>query len=291
MKYWCISFVLVCFLAGCASVIKKEDILIEAKQIKAESIAQPAVNVEQNPVITTESNPVSSIPATVPLSSPIYPTQKLIYKAKYLGIPFCEYIVQNKGKTAVNGKEAYLLEIEVKTNPILEKLFQNKDRYVSYMDTEKLVVLRHEEYVNKGVLLESSVDFDYTTHVARYKNYINHSEKTTPIPDKIFDIVSGGFYLRMIPWELGDVVEMNIYADEKIYNFVGLVHSRTVLNLPPHGKQEAYLFKPYLFENGVQVKNLSAEAFFSPVILRTPLRAILHTFLGSIAVVLVEEPI
>jgi len=213
----------------------------------------------------------------------VLPKERLVYKAKYLGIPFCEYIIQNNGTILLNGREAYSLEIVVKTNPVLEKLFKNNDHYVSYLDAKELVVLRHEEY-NKGVL-QSAVDFDYAQHVANYKNFINHTEKTTPIPDKVLDVISGGFYLRMAPWELGDTVEMNIYADEIIYNFIGLARSKAVFNQPPYGKQEVYLLKPYVFHNGDPVKDLSAEAFFSTGMFKVPLRAVLNTFLGGVAVV------
>jgi hypothetical protein len=37
------------------------------------------------------------------------------------------------------------------------------------------------------------------------------------------------------------------------------------------------------------VKNLSGEAFFSLANLKTPLRAVLNTFLGKVSVVLVEK--
>jgi hypothetical protein len=84
-------------------------------------------------------------------------------------------------------------------------------------------------------------------------------------------------------------VELNIYADEIIYNFIGLVRSKTILNLPVYGRKNAYMLKPYLFEKGVQVKNLSAESFFSTTVPRTPLRAVINTFLGGVSVALVEE--
>lgn len=110
--------------------------------------------------------------------------------------------------------------------------------------------------------MESVVDFDYTNLTATYKNFVNQQESTVIIPDKLLDILSGGFYLRMIPLELGDTVDFNIYADGKIYNYMGLLSSKIKVKLPNYGKQEAYAFKPYLFLNGQQVKKISADVFF-----------------------------
>ena len=260
---------LLCFLPGCTSVIKKEDILLQARQIKA-------------------SVPPEPVKALIPVYFPLPDQEKLVYKAKYLGITIGQFIIINNGKTMFSGREAYCFELIVKTLPFFAKIFKTKDRYVSYMDRQELVVLRHEEYVKGETFLESAVDFDYKNHTASYKNFTNLREKKVEIPDKILDVLSGGFYLRMIPWQLGDTVELKIYADEKIYDLLGLLHSKTAVNLPSYGRQEAHSLKPYVFLNEEQVKKISAEVFFSTPVPRTPMRAVLKTLLGSVSVVLVE---
>ena len=122
------SCLLLCFLPGCAPVIKKEDILLQARQIKAAAAPEPARRV-------------------VPQASPLPEPEKLVYKAKFLGITIGQFILINNGKTVLNGREAYCFELIVKTPLFFKKLFKPKDRYVSYMDAQKFVVLRHEEYV------------------------------------------------------------------------------------------------------------------------------------------------
>lgn len=214
--------------------------------------------------------------------------EKLIYKAKFLGISIGTFIIMNNGKTMLNGQEALCFELKVKTLPFFSILFKTKSRYVSYMDTQKFVVLRHEEYVKGGDLLESAVDFDYKDLTATYKNFINNQESTIKIPDKLLDVLSGGFYLRMIPLELGGTADLNIYADQKIYNYTGVLSSKTNVNLPNYGKQDAYYFKPSLFLDGKEVKKISAEIFFSTTAPTKTLSAALKTRLGKVHVVLVE---
>jgi hypothetical protein len=268
-KFILISCVLVYFLSGCTPVIKKEDILLQAQQVKAAAPPEPVKAV---------------VPAHFPLPDP----EKLVYKAKYLGITIGQFILINHGTTLLNGREAYCFEIIVKTLPFFAKIFKTKDRYVSYMDRQEFVVLRHEEYVKGGTVLESAVDFDYKNHTASYKNFIKLREEKMVIPDKILDVASGGFYLRMVPWQLGDTVELKIYADQKIYDFIGLLHAKTAVNLPSYGRQEAHSLKPYVFLNDEQIKQISAEVFFSTTEPRKCLRAVLKAPLGSVSVVLVN---
>lgn len=271
------AFLMLNFLLGCASTIKstvkEEDIFKEAQAIKASKPLE-----------------IKTPTAPVPQFAILPDQEELVYKAKFLGIKIGEFVIINKGKAVLDGLPVYHFELLVKTPPFFNKIFKTKDRYVSYMDPQKYVVLRHEEYIKGGTFLESSVDFDYKNRVAIHKNFVGLKEETVPIPEKVLDILSGGFYLRMIPWELGDTIQIKIYADEKIYDYIGLLHSRTKIDLPPLGKQEAYFLKPFLFLDGKQITKISAEVFFSASEPRKPLRAILKTRFGSVHVVLTDAP-
>lgn len=224
----------------------------------------------------------------VPKLSSLPDQEKLVYKAKFLGISIGTFIIMNNGKMMFNGQEAYCFELKVKTFPFFSILFKTKARYVSYMDAQELVVLRHEEYIKGGTLLESAVDFDYKNLTATYKNFINQQEHTVKIPDHLLDVLSGGFYLRMVPLELGDTVDLPIYADQKIYDYMGLLSSKTKIHVPKFGKQDAYYFRPELFLDGKEIKKISAEVFFSTTKPTKTLRASLKTLLGKVHVVLVE---
>lgn len=260
---------LLCLLAGCTSGIKREDILSQSRQIKAAAPPEP-------------------VRAAVSVHFTLPDREKHAYTAKYLGVPIGRFILINNGTTMFNGREAYRFELIVKTLPFFAALFKTKDRYVSYMDRQNLVVLRHEEYVKGGNVLESAVDFDHQNHIASYKNFIDRREEKVSIPDKILDVISGGFYLRMISLRLGDMTEFKIYADQKIYDFIGLLDARTTVNVSPHERQEAHSLKPYVFLNEEQVKHISAEVFLSTGEPPKCLRAVLKAPLGSVSVALVD---
>lgn len=270
-RFILIALSMLCLLPQCKSVVKKEDIKTQAEQIKA------SVPQEPRPAIA------------LPIYYPLPESERLVYKAKFLGLSIGKFILINHGKESLKGREVYRFELIVKTSAFFTKLFKARDRYVSYMDTQKFRIVRHEEFIKDGTVLESVVDFDYDQHVAIYKNLIKPHEEKVEIPDQILDVMSGGYYLRMIPWQLGDTFELKIYADQKIYDFMGLFESQTSINLPPHGKQEIDFFVPYLFLNDSQIKEVSAEVLFSRTVPRKSLRAILKTILGNVSVVLEEE--
>lgn len=256
--------------SGCATVVKKEEILARACQIKAAAVK----------TATPET-----VKITVPKESIFSAKERLVYKARVFGIPIGEFIAVNKGLTDFNGRPAYCFELTVHTLPFFGDI---KDRYVAYIDADEFVVLRHEEYIKgkRGEILESAVDFDYQKGVAFYKNAVSKKEKQIAIPGKIHDIATGGFYLRTVPMAVGDTVELNVYADEKIYNYFGYLHSKTDVKVPGQGWQEAELLRSYLFLDGKPVKGISADVFLSTAEYRMPLRAVLRTFFGSISVVL-----
>ena len=188
----------------------------------------------------------------------------------------------------VKGKEVYCFEMISKTMPFFTAIFGAKDRYVSYMEAKKFVVLRHEEYVKGGVILESTVDFDYANCKAHYQNHLNGQVKELAIPKRLLDVLSGGFYLRMMPWSLGDTSEFDLYADDTIYNFIGLLSASKQIILADNTVHESYLLKPYVFSNGKQLKKVSAEVFFSASGSKRPLHAILKTPLGNVSVELAQ---
>ncbi len=286
----------VSFLIGCTSVLKREDILLEAQKIKAASNPKPVETTLIQPPLATPpvaqeivAQPVS-VPRLLPLPLPneqkLISKEKLIFKATYLGLPVGEFIMINNGKTMLNGKEVYCFEMIAKNLPFFTAIFGAKDHYISYMDAQKFIVLRHEEYIKGGNVLESIVDFDYENHQARTKNVLNGHVKTIPIPDKVLDVLSGGFYLRMLPLRLGDTSEFDLYADDKIYNFLGLLFSQQQITLPNKTTHDVYLFKPYVFFNGIQIKKVSAEVLLSTSEQKTPFKAILKSPLGNVSVIL-----
>lgn len=265
-----------CCLASCTTVINKEDILSQAKQIKA---AATTATLKTLPAVFPKPESAQDF---------LSKKEELTFKARYLGFTVGELSLINNGKHIQNGKELYSFELISKTQAFFAAIFKIKDRYISYMDPETLNVVRYEEYGPNGKELESTVDFDYQNHQALYKNLKTGEARKIEIPDKMLDVLSGSYYLRSIAWSLGDMAEFNLYTDDKVYNFIGLLFSQTQINIPKHSQQNAYLLKPYMFIDNQQITKISTEVFFSTSGTQKPLQALLKTPSGNVSLMLTE---
>ena len=206
---------------------------------------------------------VISIPAP---DSRLPDYEKLTYEVRWLGLPVGTFSTSVTGIKNYKGREAYLLEAEMKTNAFLSKIYKIEDRFVSYMDTEKLYTLRLEVYRREGKYKKDAItEFDQTNQKAYFKNFIDNSEKSFDIPEGVHDVLSASYYLTLLPLKVGGRVEYPVYNNEHNYQFFGLIKSKVLIKLPTLGnnEQEAFLVQPYANLKGEKVDKGNVNAYFS----------------------------
>ena len=64
--------------------------------------------------------------------------ERLTYNVKWLGLPVGNIWASIKGIEKIRGRDAYVLEVVVKTNRFCSAIYKIEDRYVSYLDAEYL---------------------------------------------------------------------------------------------------------------------------------------------------------
>jgi len=64
----------------------------------------------------------------------------LTFNLKWVGIPVGAVTLAVNGRRNINGSDAYILEARCKSNRFLSAIYNIDDRFVSYMDVEKLYV-------------------------------------------------------------------------------------------------------------------------------------------------------
>lgn len=123
--------------------------------------------------------------------------EKLTYEIKWLGIPVGTLTASIKGIDKIVGRDAYVLEAVFKTNSFCSKIYPVEDRYVSYMDKERLCTLRHEVYRKEGRYKKDAItDFDQVNRKARFRNLLDKTEKEYDIPEGVHDFLSAYYYCR-----------------------------------------------------------------------------------------------
>ena len=151
--------------------------------------------------------------------------ERVVFKIKWLGITAGEIVAEIKGITELRGRKAYLIEVSAKTTGFCSTLYRVEDRYVSYLDVEKLYSLRHEVHRREGGYKKDAViDFDQDKHLAYLKNITDGSEKSFSIPTDTQDTVTASYVARTLDLTPGRNFNIKVCNSEKNYTidlFIG----------------------------------------------------------------------
>jgi hypothetical protein len=202
--------------------------------------------------------------------------EKLTYEVKWLGLKIGTLTTSITGIKNYKGRDVYVLEATMKTDDFFARVYKIEDRFVSYLDVEKLYTLHHEVYRRDGSYRKDAVtEFDQINHKAYFKNFIDNSEKIFDIPIGTHDILSACYYFMVLPLKLGGGVNYYVCNNENNYHFYGFVRSKATIKLPALAKEkrEAILLEPYAKLKGKKVDKGRVSAYFSADKRRLPLMA------------------
>lgn len=216
--------------------------------------------------------------------------ESLVFNVKWMGITVGRITSSIKGIRKINGRDAYVLEAVFDSNAFLSAIFRIEDKYVSYMDVEKLYSLRQEVSRRDGKFKKDAItDFDQENHKAHFRNIIDNSEKDFVIPENTQDVLSAYYYLMLAPVKIGEVIELPIYNNESIYRFFGAAESKLFICTPAAERKQAFLIRPYVELNGKKVEKGKLKAYFSCEKRRIPLLATLRApVFTEVSIVLVK---
>jgi hypothetical protein len=212
--------------------------------------------------------------------------EKMTFKITWVGIPVAIVTSEIKGIEVIRGRQAYRIELNAKTNPIMSAIFPVRDTYISFMDVKDLCTLRHEVDRKEGFYRKKAfTDFYQDKHYAYFKNSLDGSEKTFDIPEKTQDTLTAFYYLRTVDLTLGDTIKYNVVNSEKNYTVYGLIAKQEFMKMGRLGTFESFLIKPYAELDGEKTTRGSAISHFSADSRRLPLISILKSYLFTKIVV------
>ncbi len=201
----------------------------------------------------------------------------LKYTVRWLGIPVGYITASIKGTKTINNREAYVLEVTARTNAFCSAIYRIEDRFVSYMDKENLCTLRHEVYRREGRYKKDAVtDFDQVSHKAYFKNMLDKSEKEFDIPPNVQDTLSACYYFRLLPIEIDKRIEYAVCNNESIYQLIGVVESKEIIDIPKLGDRKSFYIQPYAKLGNEKVKKGKVSGYFSSGSDRLPLLAVVQ---------------
>jgi hypothetical protein len=203
--------------------------------------------------------------------------ERLVYTVRWLSVPVGRITATINGIKEINGRQAYEIEVTVKTNAFCSAIYRIDDRFISYMDTKGFHTLRHEVYRREGRYKKDAVtDFDHINKKAHFKNLLDESEKTIDIPYGVQDTLSACYYFRLLPVELDEKIEYAVYNNEDIYQLFGVIETKDFIRLPKIGRKAAFHIQPYAQLQGEQVKKGRVSGYFGVESTRLPLLAVVQ---------------
>jgi hypothetical protein len=246
----------------------------------------PQFNEQVTPV-NARSGEMPVIPGPQ-LRLPVY--ERLTYELKWMGLSVGTLVTTIKGVENINGRDAYVLEAVASTKPFFSHIYKIEDRFVSYMDVEKLYTLRHEVHRSEGRHRKEAVtDFDQVNHKAHYHNITDKSEKDFEIPPDTQDTLTASYYFMLLPMKMGDRLEYAVCNNEKNYRLLAFIGARGRVRLPNSmGEKDGFLVEPFASETeGKMVDKGRVSAYYSWDERRLPLYAVIKApVLTSVTVAL-----
>lgn len=249
--YLTFLFILLTFLAsGCAAfrVSRLKTIKVEGKRVRADEI-----KIEE----AATSLPVG---------------ERLTYNVSWIGITVGQVTSTIEGIQEINGRKAYRIELVAKTNKLCSIIYPVNSKYISYMDVEDLVTLRHEVSRREGRFKKDAItDFDQENHQAYFINLLDKSEKSFSIPLQVQDTLTAVYYFRTVNADVDEKINYEVVSSEKVYSLYGLIEKKEFIRLRGLGTFESFLVLPYAKLGEDEFKRARLCGYFSTDPSRIPL--------------------
>lgn len=204
-------------------------------------------------------------------------SEVLTYRVKWLGIPVGIITASIKGTREIRGRQAYVLEINARSNAFCSRIYRVADRFISYVDVENFYTLRHEAYRREGRYRKEAVtDFDQEKHKAYFFNLVDNTKKEFDIPERVQDPLSACYYFMTLPVQAKDTIAYAVCNNEEIYDVFCQISSPFFITVPGLGESESFSIQPQATLKNKPVKKGRATVYFNCARRRTPLFAVIR---------------
>ena len=172
--------------------------------------------------------------------------EELTYEIRWLGLRVGTLTASINGIKKINGRDAYEIVVTVKVNDVTFGIFTVDDRYVSYMDAEELYALHQEAFCPAGRYKKDTItDFDQAHHTAYFRDRLKKTIKVTDVPERVQDLVTAVYYLRLLSRGAGTTEEYPLYNDKAVYRVHADVGAKESMTFPSLGVREVFPVHPY----------------------------------------------
>jgi Protein of unknown function (DUF3108) len=202
----------------------------------------------------------------------IYLGEKITFEISYLGVTVGEAVAEVKEMVKVNGRDAYHIEIQVRSRAILNWIYKVRDTHHSYIDAEHFHSLRYEKKIQEGrYWTDESMEYDQEAHIGRFHSLKDHSRKEMFIPKNVQDQISCCYWLRLQEIKPDSKTLIPVNADEKNWDLEVVTHGMKEMKIDSVGVFQAVEVEPIIMFEGFFVRRGKVRGWISLDERRVPL--------------------
>lgn len=182
-------------------------------------------------------------------------------------------------KKWVNGGECYHIRTTAKSNKFISAFYKVRDSVNSFIDIKGIFSRRIEKKLREGgYKSDRYVDFYHDRLIA-----LNTKEKYafSEIPLYVQDILSSLYYIRTMDLEVGKTVEIEAYADGKVYVLKVICHKRETVKVPA-GEFTCLKVEPVLKSEGIFRQKGKLTIWLTDDRYKVPVKMASKVVIGSI---------
>lgn len=219
--------------------------------------------------------------------------EKIKFEISYLGIPVGEAISEVKEIVKVNGRDAYHIEINIRSHAVLDWIYKVRDTHHSYIDIEHFHSLRYEKKIKEGnYWTDESMEYDQDAHIGRFYSRKDNTRKEMFVPKNVQDQISCCYWFRLQDIKPDSKSLISVNADEKNWDLEVVTHGVKEMKVDPVGVFQAIEVEPIILFEGFFVRRGKVHGWMSMDERRIPLMMKVKVpVLGNVIATLAEyEP-
>jgi hypothetical protein len=220
----------------------------------------------------------------------IFLGEQMKFEVSYLGMNVGEAVSEVKELVKVNGRDAYHVEIHIRSRPVLDWIYKVRDTHHTYIDAEHFHSLRYEKKTSEGHFRqEESMEYDQDEHVGRFYSRKDNSRKEMFIPQHVQDQISCGYWLRLQDVKPDSKAMIPVNADEKNWDLEVVTHGVKEMKMGGVGTFQAVEVEPIIMFEGFFVRRGKVRGWMSLDEHRIPLvMKVKVPVLGEVTATLVD---
>jgi len=219
------------------------------------------------------------------------------YKAHYgfVNAAHGEMVISDK-IFKVNGRPCYKIDVYGRSVGMFDLFLRIRDNWGTYLDTGAIISHKSYRYIEEGKYRKKEIiEFEQENNTALVIDYDKHKEVWKKpvkyeVPNNVQDLVSGYYYLRTLDFDAlspGDVVKMDAFFDDKVYDFkVRFVEHEVVKT--KLGKINSVVMSPIMPENSLFDGENSIRVWISDDRNKVPLKIKADMFVGAVEIDILE---